>query len=309
MEQKHAIPVWQLGGTDLHHLRVFVTVVETGGFSAAQVALNVALSTISRQVSSLETRLGLRLCQRGRIGFRLTDDGVTTYRAAKRLFEALEDFRGTIGAARGQLTGQLSLAIIENWVGDPGNPLAAALTELRHRAPDVTIDFNSLAPDDIEHAILDGRAGLGVGVFHQHRPGIVYEPIGDDPLELYCGRGHSLFAIAAGASPEEVATADLVRRAYLSEAQVAPKTAHLNSTAAAHQVEGVAFLILSGAFIGYLPVQYATRWVEDGAMRSITPEIYRLQTRIEIATRRGASLSGPAEAFVEILRQKAVHAG
>lgn len=308
MKQEHTRPLWTLSGTDLHHLRVFATVVEAGGFSGAQVTLNVALSTISRQISALESRLGLRLCQRGRVGFRLTDDGTVTYRAAKKLFEALEDFRGTVGAARGTLTGHLSLAIIENWVGDGTSPLVDALAEFRGMAPGVTIDFNSLAPDDIEHAVLDGRAGLGVGVFHRHRPGIAYEAIGDDPLELYCGRGHPLFAAAAEASPEDVATADLVRRAYLSEGQVAPKTAHLKSTASAHQVEGVAFMILSAAFIGYLPVQYASRWVRDGAMRSVSPEFYRLQTRIEIATRRGAGLSGPAEAFVEVLRRKAVSA-
>ena len=305
MEQAHAIPVGQLSGTDLHHLSVFVTVVETGGFSAAQVTLNVALSTISRQVSALETRLGLKLCQRGRIGFRLTDDGATTYRAAKKLFEALEDFRGTVGAARGQLAGQLSLAIIENWVGDSRNPLAAALAEFRGLAPEVTIDFNSLAPDEIEHAILDGRASVGVGVFHQHKPGILYQAICDDPIELYCGRDHPLFAVAGNATSGELAVADLVRRAYLSERQVAPKTAQLKSTASAHQVEGVAFMVLSGAFVGYLPVQYAERWVKDGAMRSVSPQRYRLQTQIEIATRRGASLSGPAEAFVGILRRQA----
>ena len=56
----------RLHKADLHMLAVFMTVVECGGFAAAQVALNVGQSTISRQISDLERRLGMRLCQRGR---------------------------------------------------------------------------------------------------------------------------------------------------------------------------------------------------------------------------------------------------
>ena len=65
--------VWviQLHDVDLKLLRVFATIVKCGGFSAAQAALNAGPSTISEQMSHLETRLGVKLCQRGRSGFHL----------------------------------------------------------------------------------------------------------------------------------------------------------------------------------------------------------------------------------------------
>ena len=44
---------------DLHLLRVFIAVAESGGFSKAQIALNVSQSTISTQMIDLETRLGM----------------------------------------------------------------------------------------------------------------------------------------------------------------------------------------------------------------------------------------------------------
>jgi len=65
----------RLRKTDLHMLAVFMTVAECGGFAAAQVALNASQSTIGRQISDLERRFGMRICQRGRAGFRLTDKG------------------------------------------------------------------------------------------------------------------------------------------------------------------------------------------------------------------------------------------
>ena len=51
---------------DLRLLRLFITVVQTGGFTAAANQRNVGRPTISTQMADLETRLGMRLCERGR---------------------------------------------------------------------------------------------------------------------------------------------------------------------------------------------------------------------------------------------------
>ena len=45
----------QLRDLDLQLLRLFVTVVESGGFSAAQGELGIGQSTISTQMAKLET--------------------------------------------------------------------------------------------------------------------------------------------------------------------------------------------------------------------------------------------------------------
>ena len=289
---------------DLHLLAVFMTVAQCGGFAAAQVALNVGQSTISRQIGDLERRLGMRLCHRGRAGFRLTDKGRVVYEACQHLSTALDSFRTTVGALRSELVGNLSIAVIDNWVTERGYPLADVLRTFRGKARQVHIHFHTLAPDEIEHAVLENRVNLGIGVFHQHRPGLFYEGLYDDPVELYCGSGHALFERA----PHEIErndlhAVDLVHRAYLSERQVAPLTAGLRSTAAASQMEGVAFLILSGWHIGYLPVSYAERWVATGRMRSVLPATYRLNTKIEMVTRRGVALTLVSETFAEVLRQ------
>ncbi|RAD19160.1 LysR family transcriptional regulator, partial [Burkholderia multivorans] len=58
----------QLSDMDLRLLRVFKGVVQCGGMAAAELELNIGISTISRHVKDLETRLGLVLCRRGRAG-------------------------------------------------------------------------------------------------------------------------------------------------------------------------------------------------------------------------------------------------
>ena len=61
---------------DLRLLRIFKSVVECGGMTAAELELNISASTLSRHMKDLEERLGLVLCRRGRAGFTLTPEGV-----------------------------------------------------------------------------------------------------------------------------------------------------------------------------------------------------------------------------------------
>ena len=179
----------------------------------------------------------------------------------------------------------------------------------------MNISIHSRAPDEIEGAVLDGRVGQGIGVFHQHRPGLACEVLYQDPLGFYCGPNHPLFELVAegrvpkGLVPRDLGSADYVRRGYLSEEQVAPLTAtKLPSSATAHQMKGVAFMILSGRYIGFLPVssavRWAARWVAIDRMRSLSPERFRLITNIETVTRKGAALSLVSQAFLDLMKER-----
>ncbi|MGH8357340.1 MAG: LysR family transcriptional regulator, partial [Pseudomonas sp.] len=92
-------PPLQLSGLDFKLLRVFKAVVEAGGFSAAQNELNVGLAAISKQISDLEIRIGMRLCTRGREGFGLTEEGKLVYQASIELFASVDSFRDKLSSA------------------------------------------------------------------------------------------------------------------------------------------------------------------------------------------------------------------
>ena len=59
---------------DLNVLRVFVTVAEKGSFIGGARALNMPASNVSRQISQMEERLGMRLIQRSTRQMKLTDE-------------------------------------------------------------------------------------------------------------------------------------------------------------------------------------------------------------------------------------------
>jgi len=89
---KHSIIPKPVNEYDLRLLRIFISVVEHGGFSSAANALGITRSTISIHMSNLETRMKLKLCLRGRGGFSLTEDGQTVYQSVLDLFATMDDF-------------------------------------------------------------------------------------------------------------------------------------------------------------------------------------------------------------------------
>jgi DNA-binding transcriptional LysR family regulator len=70
---------------DLNDLYFYVQAVEHGGFAPAGRALGIPKSKISRRISKLEERLGVRLIQRSTRQFNITDIGRTYYDHCKAM--------------------------------------------------------------------------------------------------------------------------------------------------------------------------------------------------------------------------------
>ena len=125
----------QLGDSDLRLLRVFKTVADCGGMSAAELQLNVGISTISRQIKDLEVRLGLTLCRRGRAGFALTAEGQSVYHETTRLLEATDAFRLGLDDIHRRLGGQLEIGIFDKTATNPAARIWDAIALFTDDAP------------------------------------------------------------------------------------------------------------------------------------------------------------------------------
>lgn len=74
------------------------------------------------------------------------------------------------------------------------------------------------------------------------------------------------------------------------------------AAATVDNVEAQAILILSGAYVGFLPNHYAARWVETGDMRRISAERLGGQWPFCAITRRGVSMPSILKAFMADLQ-------
>lgn len=86
-------------------MRAFVAVVEAGSFVKAANALSISNAGISRLVSELEARLGLRLLQRTTRKLSLTAEGEVFYHRCTEVLQAIEDAEGEVTARGGEAVG------------------------------------------------------------------------------------------------------------------------------------------------------------------------------------------------------------
>jgi LysR family transcriptional regulator, transcriptional activator for bauABCD operon len=298
---------WNVEQVDINLLRTFCTIVACGGFSAAQAQLNVSAAAISMKMAALENRLGMRLCQRGQAGFRLSEDGKGVYKYARRLFEAHGNFLAEVGSLKGHLAGQLTLAIIDATASNRDLKLDATIAAFSTHHPRVYLTLLVEEPSQIELQLLNGETQVGIAPFYHHVPHITYESLFYEPHSLYCGREHKFFSAAPDKlSRKEVVGSPIVSRGYVPISSPLYKKEQ-PSAATVYDMEAMIHLILSGHFIGYVPDHFAAPWVECGLMRPIRKDLFKHISHLEVAVRKGTENQRIISAFVTELKN--VHSG
>lgn len=290
----------RVSDADLRLLRIFATVVECRGFAAAQAKLNLSVSSISSYIAALEQRLGVRLCNRGRSGFELTDKGAVIYREAQRLFAVVDEFTMAASAVRGRLAGTLKIGHVDCTVSDPNAPMTRALRRFNGREHDVRIELSVAPPADLQRGVLDGQLHLAVACFPSDVAGIESQPLYDEINGFYCGAGHGLFD-KPEVSLDDIRTCRIVARSYWRGADLSLIGVERES-ASVDVMEAQAILILSGAYVGYLPDHYAAAWVERGELRCLLADELRYVAPFSLITRRSAAALPTVRQFIDDLR-------
>lgn len=270
---------------DFRLLHIFVAVVEAGGFAAAEVAINLSLSTISTHMKTLETRLGLTLCRRGRGGFVLTEAGEAVYAEARQLISASEGFSARVSGLHDRLAGPVRLGVLDTLITDPASRLTDSLGAYAATAPESEIQIFTRPPDALLRDVLSNALDAAIGSFPRVALGLEYVDLYDERHSFYCGRGHRLFGVDDGdIDVEELRRHRLIGRTYWRARDLKAFASH-RVGAMVSEMESEALLILSGAFLGYLPEHYAARWVALGQMRALAPGRFGYTAAFQLAFR------------------------
>ncbi len=121
---------------EVGELQLFVEIVRAGNLSAAARALNSSPAAMSRGLTALESRLGVRLVTRTSRSFELTEEGQLFYERCARIVADIADAEAEASSKGATIKGMLRL-------GAPmelGRRLVAPLiTEFRGKFPDVQV--------------------------------------------------------------------------------------------------------------------------------------------------------------------------
>lgn len=143
---------------NLRHLAVFHAVARTGSINAAAPVLHTSQPAISRELKTLESRLGHALFDRLPRGMRLTEAGQTLLEYADHIFsieQAAERAMRDLGDLNG---GELVIAA-SNTVGT--YLLPNYLSEFRKRFPKVRITLDIENTGTVVRGLEDFRYALG----------------------------------------------------------------------------------------------------------------------------------------------------
>lgn len=145
---------------NINEMQVFARVVDAGGFSSAARSLNLSPSAVSKQITRLEDRLGVRLLTRTTRRLNLTEEGDAFYHRVKRILSDIEEAEQAVSlsktAPRGHLRVTSSVAFGET-------QLAPIMPEFLDRYPEVTLELNlsdgvvDLVEEGMDVAVRQGK--------------------------------------------------------------------------------------------------------------------------------------------------------
>jgi DNA-binding transcriptional LysR family regulator len=184
-------------------MAVFVRVVEAKGFSAAATDLDLTPSAVSKLITRLETRLGVRLLQRTTRALHLTADGEAFYEEARRIVGEIAALEDQISDRRSTPQGLLR---VTTSLAFSTYQLAPCIGEFLARHPVVRLEL--LPTDRVLDMVEEGiDVAIRIGVLPDSS--FMARKIGEDK-RLVCAAPDYLARHPAPRRPEDLADHDCI---------------------------------------------------------------------------------------------------
>jgi len=287
---------------EVHQLRYFCAVAETGSFTRAAEKEQVAQPSLSQQIMKLELELGVRLFDRLGRAVRLTDIGQVFLPRARAILHEMRAAKEEVAEKQSTVSGPVCLGVIPTIA-----PyfLPARIAGFSRRYPEAAI---TVVEDVTVHLMEQLRAGL-VDL------AIVALPARGHDLECYPLRTERLFAVLPKghhlAERRTVKIKELRDEPFLllrddhcfrDTAIEVCKRARLNPKIVfeSGQFSSILGMVAAGMGISILP-EMAVEPRQDCNPVLITDE--RASRTIGVATLRGHFLSRVPRAFLDYLRE------
>ena len=280
-----------------------MAVVEHGGVSAAAYRLGASLSTISRDLSTLEKRLGIELCRRGRSGFALTPQGEDVHRASVRLFSELQSFEQTIQSTRRTLGGGFNLGVIDNVVSNPDAGIVAALEQMHRSFPDMLINVSVHTDSMIDVQVRERRIDAGLTGQPEWLQPLDYQPAFLEKQRLYVSRTSRFFeqamtAFSAGSRAKSDPIPYIARDYRTDVFQEFERRSPLYVAGRGSTLESILAGVLAGVGCALLPVHFAEVQKNEHLVEIKTPDT-PLQVEFYFVYRRDAGSSRAIRALLD----------
>jgi len=174
---------------DERRLLYFYETVQAGTMRAASEKLDLAPSSISRQLALLEREIGLPLIERGRRTIKLTQAGelVLDYYRQRRAQD--EVFRSRIEDLHGLRAGEITVAMGEGFIT---YQMSGTLSEFSREFPGIHVTISIAHSNEIVRRVVDDEAHFGMIIQAPHEPRLSISWSRALELKAILPQGHEL---------------------------------------------------------------------------------------------------------------------
>jgi DNA-binding transcriptional LysR family regulator len=284
-------------------LRYLVEAATLGSMRAASEKLDVAVSSISRQITQLEADIGLPLIERGRRTIKLTEAGELTLRYYREATAQRETLVSSLQALRGLQAGQIQLAIGEGFV----NVLPILMQEFLARRGGVRFSVKMASTLEVIRQVDEDEAHIGL-VFHVPAdPKISVRSSLSQPIKLIVHPRHPL-ATATSVTLQQLQAHRLCLpeptfriRQMIAIAETQERVS-LDAHLTTNSLHVMRELVKTGDYATLLPEIAAVVELSRGDLVSVPVASGALQeTSINLISRLGRTLPTAPAAFLPVL--------
>ncbi len=268
---------------ELHQLRYFVAVADTGNFTRAAERSHISQPSLSQQVLNLEREVGHKLFHRlGRKAV-LTEAGAAFLDRARRILFEVENAAKEL-SDHPRLGRRITVGAVQTVMPYLITPLIAELRELH---PNLLIDAREDFRASLVRAVVEGELDLAVVPLPVKDHRISVEPLLTEPLLLVVGKRHAF------ASRSEISVQDLADETFASLGDSSSLAAQIQTFFGDQKFQ---------PRIGFRCAQVATlkQFVAAGLSISLLPQLARLPDDQEGLTYLRLTGSEPTRELVVI---------
>ena len=288
---------------DINQLEVFLAVAQERSFSRAAEALHRTQPAVSQAIRRLEVELGEPLFDRSSKDGTLTAAGKVLFDFAQQMMNLRHHAHSAIRELRDLHRGKLSLSANEYTVMG----LLPLIPIFRARHPHIKIEVKRSLASRIPAEILGRDIEIGVVTFKPADATISSIPVTMDELALIVAPDHPL------AGKQTVSVRELGAETFIAHNVPSPyrervvKTFEkyrtpLNISMEMPTLEAIKRMVENKMGVALVPRLTAQTEIERGLLAGITVKEMRLERRLHLIYRKGATLSHAAKAFLRVAR-------
>jgi DNA-binding transcriptional LysR family regulator len=291
---------------DINELEVLVIVAREKSFSRAAEAMYRTQPAVSQAIRRLENELGESLFDRSSKDGTLTAAGRVLVEFAQQMLNLRRSAHSAIRELRDLHRGKLSIGANEYTVMG----LLPLIPIFRTRHPHIRVEVKRSLASRIPAEILDREVEIGVVSFKPSDLAIQSIALSIDELALIVAPGHPL------AAKQIVSVRELGAESFIAHNVPSPYREKVIKTFEKHRtplnismemptLEAIKRLVEAKMGVAFVPRLTVQTEIKRQQLAGLTVREMRLERRLHLIFRKGATLSHAAKAFLRVARDAA----